>query len=108
MDLSNIVFDNYRGSFTGSAVQIVSEPEIKTRRVDGLVFRNFDVKSTNPLRFIDNPSYEIGKVLLENFNAEIEKPGDPFIVMGCDSLIFKNVRLNGKQYPDSQVSENDY
>lgn len=108
MDLSNIVFDNYRGSFTGSAVQIVSEPEIKTRRVDGIVFRNFDVKSSNPLRFIGNPSYEIGKVLLENFNAEIEKPGDPIIVKGCDSLIFKNVRLNGKQYPDSQVSEKDY
>ncbi len=56
MDLSNIVFDNYRGSFTGSAVQIVSEPEIKTRRVDGIVFRNFDVKSSYPLRFIGNPN----------------------------------------------------
>ena len=105
MDLSNIVFDNYKGSFSGSAVQIVSEPGIKTRRVDGIVFRNFDVKSARPLRFIGNPGYEIGGVLLENFHAEVEKAGDPFIVSGCNGLVFKDVVLNGQACPDGPVRE---
>lgn len=105
MDLSNIVFDKYRGSFTGSVVQIVSEPGIKTRRVDDIVFRNFDVRSARPLRFIGNPGHEIGHVLLENFCAEVEKSGSPYIIKGCDSLIFKNVRFNGKIFPDGRVNK---
>ena len=103
MDLSNIVFDNYKGSFTGSAVQIVSEQGIKTRRVDGIVFRNFDVKSAGSLRFIGNPGYEIGSVLLENFNAEVNDSAEPLIVRGCDSLVFKNVRINGRLLSDGQM-----
>ncbi|MCQ2119631.1 MAG: glycosyl hydrolase family 28 protein [Bacteroidales bacterium] len=104
MDISNIVFENYSGSFTGSAVQIVSEKGVKVRRVDGIVFRNFNVKSRHALRFIGNRNHEIGGVLLENFNAEIEDPGDPVIVSGCNGLTFKNVTLNGEERPDGPVA----
>lgn len=96
MDLHDIVFDGYRGSFTGSALQVVSQPGVKPRRVDGLVFRNFDVVSKHSIRFIGNPGYEIGSVTLEDFKAEIEAAGDPIIVSGCNHLNLDRVSVNGQ------------
>ncbi len=104
MDISNIVFDNYSGTFDGSAVQIVSQPGVKIRRADGFVFRNFDVKSAHTLNFIGNAGHEIGSVLLENFKAEVLAPGDPCVVKGCDGLEFKSVTLNGRVCPDGPVA----
>lgn len=104
MDITDIVIENYSGSFYGSALQIVSEPGVKVRRVDGLVFRNFDVKSRHSLRFIGNKGVEVGSVLLEDFKAEVEKAGNPVVVRGCDGLNFKNVTLNGNKYPDGPVA----
>ena len=101
MDLTDIVFDGYRGSFTGSALMVVIQSGVKSRRVDGLVFRNFDVVSAQPLRFIGNPGHEIGSVTLEDFRAEIKADGNPVIVSGCNDLKFKNVVLNGENCPDS-------
>lgn len=104
MDISNIVFDGFSGSFSGSAVQIVSQPGVNVRRVDGIVFRNFDVKSARHLNFIGNKGYEIGNVLLENFRAEVGKAGGPVVVQGCNGLTYKNVTLNGAQCPDGPVA----
>jgi len=104
MDISNIVFENYSGSFDGSAVQIVSQPGVKIRRADGFVFRNFDVKSARPLRFVGNEGHEIGSVLLDNFKAEVLSSGEACVVKGCDGLVFKNVALNGEQCPDGPVA----
>lgn len=104
MDISNIVFDNYHGEFDGSAVQIVSAPGVKIRRADGIVFRNFDVKSAGHLRFIGNEGHEIGYVLLEDFKAEVAVSDSPIIVKGCNGLKFKNVTLNSTSYPDGPVA----
>ena len=104
MDISDIVFENYSGTFDGSAVQIVSQPGVKIRRADAFVFRNFDVRSARPLNFIGNAGHEIGSVLLENFNAEVLAPGDPCVVRGCNGLEFKGVTLNGQAYPDGLVA----
>ncbi len=103
MDISNIVFENYSGTFDGSALQIVSQPGVKIRRVDGFVFRNFDVKSAGTLRFIGNAGHEIGNVLLENFKAEVLASGEPCVVKGCNGLEFKGVTLNGTTRPDGVV-----
>ncbi len=104
MDISDIVFENYSGTFDGSAVQIVSQPGVKIRRADGFVFRNFDVKSAHTLNFIGNEGHEIGSVLLENFKADVAGDGDPFVVKGCKGLTFKGVIANGRQYPDGLVA----
>lgn len=105
MDISDIVFDGYRGTFSGSAVQIVSEPGVKPRRVDGIVFRNLDVKSAYPIKFIGNAGHEIGSVLLENFNGEIVPfDGQTCMVSGCNGLVFKNVTINGQQVQDGPVA----
>ena len=99
MDIHDIAFDGYRGSFTGSALQVVSQPGVKTRRVDRLVFRNFDVSSVQPLRFVGNPGHEIGTVTLEDFKAEIKAGGDPIIVSGCNHLNLERVSINGQTIP---------
>lgn len=104
MDITDIVFTNYTGEFTNSAVQIVSQPGVKPRRVDGIKFINFSVKSANPIRFIGNEGHEIGNVELINFVAEVTAPGDPCIVKGCNGLTFKNVVLNGQPQPDGPVA----
>lgn len=104
MDISNIVFENYSGSFDGSAVQIVSQPGVKIRRADAFVFRNFDVKSARTLNFVGNAGHEIGSVILENFKAEVLAPGEPCVVKGCKGLQFKGVTINGQSYPDGLVA----
>jgi len=104
VDISGILFDGYSGVFYGSALQIVSEPGVTTRNVDGLVFRNIDVTSRRPLRFIGNAGHEIGNVVLENVNAVVEEEGDVIEVRGCTGLEFKNVSLNGQTYPDGIVA----
>lgn len=104
MDIRNITIENYTGHFTGSAVQIVSEPGVKVRKVDGFVFRNLKVRSRRPLRFIGNQGHEIGSVLLENVSADVEAKGDPVLVAGCAGLVYKDVTLNGAVQPDGAVA----
>ena len=103
VDISNIVFDNYSGTFDGSALQIVSQPGVKIRRAEGFIFRNFDVISAYPLNFIGNAGHEIGSVLLENFKAKVLKDGAPYVVRGCNGLEFKDVVINETIYPDGVV-----
>ncbi len=80
MCVSNLVFEQYSGSFSGSAVQIVVEDGVKTRGVKDVKFRDFDVQSKKPLRFIGNE------------NAPIE------------GVEFSNVTVNGKRRPDGLVT----
>lgn len=104
MDISNIVIQNYSGSFRGSAVQIVSQPGVKVRNVDAFVFRNLNVKSAQPFRFIGNKGHEIKSVLLENVTAEIVGDKAPYEVRGCTGLVFRNVSFCGRKAPDGPVA----
>ena len=104
MDISDIVFENYTGELRGSALQIVSEKGVKIRNADGLVFRNFNVKSARPLRFIGNKGHEIKGVRLENFVAEVGGKGAPVEVAGCNGLVYANVTVNGKRQADGPVA----
>lgn len=100
MDISNIVVENYSGTFSGSAIQIVAQPGVKVRRVDGIVFRNIDVKSAKTISFISNEGYEIDNVLLENFKAEVTSADEPLVIRGCKGLSYKNVSINGEKLAD--------
>lgn len=104
MDIQNITIQNYTGHFTGSAIQIVSEPGVKVRKADGFVFRNLKVKSRRPLRFLGNRGHEIGFVLLENVVADVEAKGEPVQVAGCAGLTFKGVTVNGVVQQDGPVA----
>lgn len=104
MDISDITVENYRGTFTNSALQVVSQPGVKVRNVDRLVFRNLNVKCAAQLRFIGNRGCEIKSVRLENVVAEVTSDGAPCIVAGCDGLEFENVTINGVRQPDGLVA----
>lgn len=103
MDITDVIIENYSGSFYGSALRIMSEPGVKVRRIDGLVFRNFDVKSKYRLKFVGNKGCEIGNVVLENFKAEVSDKRGPLSVKGCDGLTFKGVCINGENCDDGIV-----
>lgn len=104
MDIQNITVENYTGHFTGHAVQIVSEPGVKVRKVDNFVFRNLKVKSSRPLRLIGNKGHEIGSVLFENVDFEVPGKGDPIQVKGCAGLVYKGVTANGVKQSDGPVA----
>ena len=80
MNISGIVFDGYSGSFTGSALQIVVQDGVKIRGVRNIEFRNFDVTTTRPVRFIHNVD-------------------SPF-----ENVRFSNVTVNGARQPDGPVT----
>ena len=80
MCVSNLVFEGYSGSLRGSAVQIVVEDGVKIRGVRDIVFRDFDVKSARPLRFVGHADSPL------------------------ESLRFENVTVNGERRPDGPVA----
>jgi hypothetical protein len=102
MDISNVVFDGFEGNFYGSAVQIVAEPGIKVRNVDNVTFKNFNVKSAQPLRFVGNADSPLKNIKLENFVANVKK-GQPLITVATEPLMFLNCTLNGQKIADKEL-----
>ena len=102
MDISGIVFDGLEGSSYGSSVQIVAEAGIKIRGVRDVTFRNFNVKSAKPLRFIGNADSVLSNIVLENVTAEI-KHGNPYLAVATEPLTFRNCTFNGKKVPDRSL-----
>lgn len=78
MDIRNCVFENFTGEFTGSAIQIDAEAGVKLRAVKDITFRNFDVKSRRPLRFVGNVHTRFENVVFDNVtvNGERQKDGE--------------------------------
>lgn len=67
VDVHDIVFDGYTGEFYGSALQIVVEPGIKLRAVRDVLFKDINVKSAKPLRFVDNAHTRLVRLKRINF-----------------------------------------
>ena len=80
LDVSNVRFENFTGSMTGSAIQIDVEPGIRLRSVRDVLFKDFDVKSADPLRFVGNVHTKFVRVR------------------------FENVTINGVRQPDGDVA----
>ncbi len=81
--VSNIVFENYSGSFYGSAVQIVVEDGVKIRGVSDITFRNFDVKTKKPIRFICNEDSKFKNLRFENVVVNDERQLDGLVKTEC-------------------------
>ena len=79
MNIHDVLFENFTGEFRGSAVQIDVDPGVKLRGVRNIAFRNFDVKSKRPLRFVGNVHSKF------------------------ENVIFSNVVVNGVRQPDGAV-----
>lgn len=102
MDISNIVFDGYEGTHTGSAIQIVAGPGVKIRGVRDVTFRNINVKSAKPLRFVGNADSVLTSVTLENVIAEVENE-KRFEAVATEPLIIRNCVFNGEKIPDEKL-----
>ena len=74
--VSNIVFDGYTGSLRGSAVQIIVEDGVKIRGVKNIAFKNINVKSKEPLRFITNTASPVENITFENVESNGKKKQD--------------------------------
>lgn len=82
IDISDIRFENFTGTSDGSAIQIDVGAGIRLRSVRDIVFRNFDVTTRKPLRFVGNIHTKFERVRFENVTvngvrqADGEVPGD--------------------------------
>lgn len=76
LDVSNVRFENFSGGVRGSAIQIDVEPGIKLRGVRDVLFRDFDVKSARPLRFVGNVHTKFERVRFENVTVNGVRQGD--------------------------------
>ena len=102
IDISNIVFDGYEGSFRGSAVQIVAGPGIKIRSVRNVTFKNFKVESAQPLRFVGNADSCLKDIVLDNVKAQTQCT-TPFEAVATEPLIFRNCVFNGARMPNGSL-----
>ena len=93
MDVSNVTVDGYRGSFRGSALQIVVQPGVKLRRVADVTFRNVDVESAQPLRFVGNADSPLKNVVLSNVCAKVQA-ARPVEAVGTEPLVVRDCRFN--------------
>lgn len=77
-NVHNISFENVTGDLYNRAVQIVVGDGIKIRGVRDVLFRNFDVKSKNPLQFMGNFYSPVARIRRENFrlNGELLPDGE--------------------------------
>ena len=102
MDISDITFENYSGSFRGSALQIVAGPGVKIRGVRDVVFRDFCVQSAQPLRFVGNADSVLANVVLEDVTAEVSGKV-PYEAVATEPLVLKNCTFNGAGVPDARL-----
>ena len=66
LDVSDVRFENFAGELSDSAIQIDVEPGIRLRSVRDILFKDFDVKSARPLRFVGNVHTKFERVRFEN------------------------------------------
>ena len=78
MDVHDIIFERFSGDFYGSAIQIDVDEGVRLRGVRSITFRDFDVTSKQPLRFVGNVLSPMEHVVLENVkvNGKTEKNGE--------------------------------
>jgi len=79
MCVSNLVFEQYSGAFSGSAVQIVVEDGVKIRGVRDVKFRDLDVRSANPIRFVGNEDSPIEGVEFSNVSVNGKRQADGLV-----------------------------
>lgn len=76
LDVSDIRFEGFTGGVTGSAIQIDVEAGIRLRGVRDILFRDFDVRSDKPLRFVGNIHTKFERVRFENVTVNGVRQAD--------------------------------
>ena len=101
IDVSDLVFDGWKGEFTGSAIQIVVESAVRARSIRDLAFRNFDVTSARQLRFVGNADAVLEGITLENIRAKVSA-AQPCQIVSTRPLEFRNCVFNDRKVEDGE------
>ena len=83
MDVHDLVFEGFSGEFFGSALQVVVGSGIKLRGVRDVLFKDFNVKSAKPLRFVGNVHTKPERLRRVNFTVNGELLEDGEFVADC-------------------------
>lgn len=85
MDIHDILFDGYTGEFKAHAMQIVVEPGVKIRSARNILFRNFDVRTAKPPRFVGNIHSKFENVRYENVTVNGQRQPDGVVAADCSA-----------------------
>jgi len=103
MDISDVLVENYSGEFRGHAIQVKVGPGVKLRNISGITFRNVDVKSEGPLRFVGNADTPLKNILLENVTVATPTNVPPYEAVATEPLVFRNCTINGVREKDREL-----
>ena len=101
MDIHDILFDGYTGEFKANAMQIVVEPGVKIRSARDIVFRNFDVRTPKPPRFVGNVHSKFERICYENVTVNGQRQPDGPVSADC-SAAGPLVRKTGASWETSK------
>ena len=85
VDVHDVTFEDVTGSLDNCAVRIACAPGVKIRGVRDVLFRNFNVKSKNPLVFRGNVFSPVERIRRENFVLNGERLADGEFEADCTS-----------------------
>ena len=85
MDIHDVLFDGYTGEFKAHAMQIVVEPGVKIRSARNILFRNFDVRTAKPPRFVGNVHSKFENVCYENVTVNGQRQPDGVVAADCSA-----------------------
>ena len=83
MSIHDVSFENVTGEVRDRMIQIDCAPGVKIRCVADVLFRNWDVKSGEPLEFVGNAWSKIERIRRENFTLNGERLPDGEFVADC-------------------------
>lgn len=83
MNIHDMTFENFTGELSSIALRIKCNPGVKIRGVRDVTFRNFDVKSPDPVSLIGNIYSPIERIRHENFTFNGEKLPDGEFIADC-------------------------
>ena len=102
IDISDIVFENFSGDFTGHALRIVAGPGVKLRNVSGIHFKDCKLRSFEPLDFSGNFDSPLKGILLENCTVDV--PGKiVYVAKATEPLRLRNCVFNGAKADDHDL-----
>ncbi len=95
-DISGLVFSNFTVDCSGIPIWIFVEEGISLKRLSGLSFSNFRIRSKAPCIVQGSSQTVIRNISFSDFDIETESQ-DAILCRSCSEVRFNNVKLNNKE-----------
>ena len=83
MNIHDITFENFSGTFLARALRICTESGVKIRGVRDITFRNLNVTSAFPTQFKGNVYSKLERIRFDNVTVNDERQPDGFQPVDC-------------------------